>query len=96
MISGEPIDLATGFVNVIWQGDANSYCLRSLPLCDSPPRILNVTGLKKLSVREVALRFGHRFGKTPNFVGTEAANALLSNASRCVDLLGKSDISEDQ
>lgn len=96
VISGKPIDLTTGFVNVIWQGDANSYCFRSLPLCDSPPRILNVTGVKKLSVREVALRFGQRFGKAPKFVGTEAANALLSDASRCVELLGEPDISEDQ
>jgi nucleoside-diphosphate-sugar epimerase len=96
VISGEPIDLTTGFVNVIWQGDANSYCIRSLPLCDSPARILNVTGLKPLSVREVALRFGHHFSKKPNFVGTEAASALLSDSTRCVDLLGEPEIGEDQ
>jgi nucleoside-diphosphate-sugar epimerase len=94
--SGAPIDLTTGFVNVIWQGDANSYCLRSLALCDSPAQILNVTGLKTLSVREVAERFGHRFGKTPNFTGTESKSALLSDASRCAELLGPPDISEDQ
>lgn len=96
VISGEPIDLTTGFVNVIWQGDANSYCFRSLPLCDSPARILNVTGFKNLSVREVALRFGHRFGKKPNFIGTEAASALLSDSTRCIDLLGEPEIGEDQ
>ena len=62
---GEPIDLTTGFVNVIWQGDANSYCLRSFALCDSPARTLNVTGLKKLSVRDVARKLGDRLGKTP-------------------------------
>ena len=27
------IDLSTGYVNVIWQGDANSICLRSFALC---------------------------------------------------------------
>jgi nucleoside-diphosphate-sugar epimerase len=94
--SGEPIDLTTGFVNVIWQGDANSYCLRSLALCDSPAQILNVTGLKTLSVRAAAERFGHRFGKTPNFTGTESKSALLSDASRCAELLGPPDISEEQ
>jgi nucleoside-diphosphate-sugar epimerase len=94
--SGEPIDLTTGFVNVIWQGDANSYCLRSFALCDSPARVLNVTGLKKLSVREVAHRLGHRLGKTPNFVGTESKSALLSDASRCAELLGAPDIDEDE
>jgi nucleoside-diphosphate-sugar epimerase len=96
VVSGEPIDLTTGFVNVIWQGDANSYCLRSFALCDSPARILNVTGLKKLSVREVAERFGHRFGKTPNFTGTESKSALLSDASGSAELLGAPDISEER
>ena len=93
---GEPIDITTGFVNVIWQGDANSYCLRSFALCDSPAQILNVTGLTKLSVRDVAQRFGRRFGKTPRFIGTESKSALLSDASRCAQLLGPPDISEDQ
>jgi nucleoside-diphosphate-sugar epimerase len=96
VVSGEPIDLTTGFVNVIWQGDANSYCLRSFALCDSPARVLNVTGMKTLSVREVAGRFGHRFGKRPNFTGTESKSALLSDASRCAELLGTPDISEER
>ena len=93
---GEPIDLATGFANVIWQGDANSYCFRSLALCEAPARILNVTGLRALSVRDVAHTFARRFGKTPNFVGQESGSALLSDASRCAELLGKPTISEDQ
>ena len=93
---GEPIDLTTGFVNVIWQGDANSYCFRSFALCDSPAQTLNVTGLKKLSVRDVAHRFGHRLGKQPNFVGTESKSALLSDASRCTELLGAPDINEEE
>jgi len=96
VVSGEPIELTTGFVNVIWQGDANSYCLRSFDLCDSPAGILNVTGMKALSVREVAQRFGRRFGKTPNFVGTESASALLSDPSRCTELLGPPEVDEDQ
>ncbi|MDQ4140903.1 MAG: epimerase, partial [Bacteroidota bacterium] len=39
-----PIDLATGNVNVIWQGDANEIALRSLKHCSVPAKILNVTG----------------------------------------------------
>jgi hypothetical protein len=80
---------------VIWQGDCNSYCLRSFALCESPACILNVTG-KKVSVRDVALRFGRRFGKTPNFVGTESASALLSDASRCTELLGPALVDEEE
>ena len=92
----EPIDLTTGYANVIWQGDANSYCLRSFALCDSPARILNVTGSKTLSVREVAQKFGDRFGKAPKFTGTESATALLSDASRCEELLGPPEVDENQ
>ena len=76
-----PIDLTMGHVNVIWQGDANSACLRSFPLCQSPPRILNLTGAETLSVRDIANEFGNRLGIQPQFEGAEADTALLSNAS---------------
>ncbi|GGA55016.1 epimerase [Edaphobacter acidisoli] len=92
----QPVDLTTGYANVIWQGDANSYCLRSFALCDVPARALNVTGLKVLSVREVAENFGRRFGKKPRFTGTESETALLSDASRCASLLGPSTVTEEQ
>lgn len=92
----EPIDLTTGFVNVIWQGDANSYSLRAFSLCASPPQILNVTGARTLSVREVAQRFGNLLGKTPVFEGKESSNALLSDASRCSELLGPAEVSEER
>jgi len=55
------------FVNVIWQGDANSLCLRSFALCQSPPFLLNITGTEALSVREIALDFGRHFGIEPMF-----------------------------
>lgn len=93
---GDAIDLTPGYVNAIWQGDANSYCLRSFALCEAPARLLNVTGERKLSVREVALAFGRSLGKTPRFVGIEAATALLSDASRCIAELGAPEISAEQ
>lgn len=91
-----PIDLTTGYANIIWQGDANSYCLRSFALCDVPARHLNVTGLKIISVREVAEYFAHRFGKKPRFINTESQTALLSDASQCAQLLGPSTVNEEQ
>jgi len=89
----KPIDLTMGHVNVIWQGDANEYALRSLLHCKSPANILNVTGPELISVRRVALEFGKRFGKQPVFVNEEADTALLSNAGKCFQLFGYPSVS---
>ena len=88
VFSGEPIDLTVGFFNAIWQGDANSYALRSLELCASPPEVLNVTGPERISVRETAEWFGSVFGVRPSFLNTEGPVALLSDSSRCRARLG--------
>jgi nucleoside-diphosphate-sugar epimerase len=84
-----PVALATGSVNVIWQGDANSMCLRALELAASPPCVLNVTGAETLSVRWIAQRFGECFGVEPQFEGVESQTALLSNSSLACKLLGE-------
>jgi nucleoside-diphosphate-sugar epimerase len=96
VLRGETIDLAMGHVNVIWQGDANSVCLRSFALCSSPARILNLTGLETLAVRTIAARFGSIFGVEPILEGEEAPTALLSNASECARLLGPPETSLDE
>jgi nucleoside-diphosphate-sugar epimerase len=88
----DPVDLTMGYANVIWQGDANSVCLRSLALCSSPPCILNVTGPDLVSVRTVAEEFGRHFGKEPRFNGKEAETALLSNSARMQSLLGPPEV----
>jgi nucleoside-diphosphate-sugar epimerase len=91
-----PIDLTMGHVNVIWQGDANSACLRSFALATSPARIVNLTGLATLSVREIAERFGAIFGVEPWFQGTEAETALLNNASQAAELFGPPAVSVEE
>jgi nucleoside-diphosphate-sugar epimerase len=82
------VDLTVPAFNVIWQRDANSYALRALELCTSPPRVLNVTGMESLFVRDVAEYFGARFGQPCRFSSTEGKAALLSDASLCFSLLG--------
>jgi nucleoside-diphosphate-sugar epimerase len=92
VFAGEPLDLTVGWFNAIWQGDANSYALRSLELCASPPAVLNVTGPERISVREAAEWFGARFDRRPQLVGTEGPVALLSDSSRCRALLGEPEV----
>jgi len=89
VFGGQSVDLSMGFFNAIWQGDANSYALRSLELCSTPPAVLNVTGPERISVREIAQWFGSAFGRPLRFANTEGQLALLSDSSRCRALLGE-------
>jgi dTDP-4-dehydrorhamnose reductase len=88
VMNREPIDLSMGHFNVIWQGDMNSMVLRSLELCESPARILNITGPETLSVREVSEEFGTLFGVQPSFINKEAETALLNNPQQAMELFG--------
>jgi nucleoside-diphosphate-sugar epimerase len=88
VLARRPIPLAMGYVNVIWQRDANSVALRALAHCARPPLTLNVTGPENLSVRDLARRLGQGLGVEPLFSGTEADTALLSDARRCHALFG--------
>jgi nucleoside-diphosphate-sugar epimerase len=92
----EPVSVTMGAVNVIWQDDANSVVLRSLTLAASPPFVLNVTGPEVLRVRDLAMRFGKRFGIEPQFEGREAETALLNDASLCHRLLGPPSVGIDE
>lgn len=84
----QPIDLAMGYFNTIWQTDANRITLRAFDHLAAPPRLLNLTGPERLSVREVAEDFGRCLGKTPHFQGRESETALLSDARRSLELFG--------
>jgi nucleoside-diphosphate-sugar epimerase len=91
-----PIDLTTPMVNVIWQGDANSVCLRAFRMCESPPAVLNVTGPEALSVRAIANAFGEHFGVEPAFTGEEGETALLNNAAQCHRLFGYPEVTPSE
>lgn len=94
--AGEHIDLTVPAFNAIWQGDANSYAMRCLEHCASPPRVLNVTGPEIISVRETAEYFARQFQREPLFRGKESDRALLSNATLCHSLLGYPDVSLEE
>jgi len=86
--TGKPIDLSMGHVNIIWQNDANEIALRALLHCSVPARVLNITGLKTLSVRSLAEEIGKQMNKKPLFTGKEQPTALLSNALESVKYFG--------
>lgn len=86
--NGEPVPLAMGHVNVIWQGDANARALQALALTASPATVLNLTGPELVSIRWLAERFAEHFGRPARFEGAEAPDALLSNAARVTARFG--------
>jgi nucleoside-diphosphate-sugar epimerase len=80
--NGNPVAVDMGYVNVIWQGDANRIALEALARAAIPPLVINVTGTERLSVRTLADRFAKRFGVEAKFSGVEKTDALLSNTAR--------------
>jgi hypothetical protein len=89
ILRGEVIDLQMGYLNCIWQGDANEMILRSLALAANPPTALNLTGSEALAVRDLAVRLGQVLGREVKFAGTEAGTALLADCRKMVERLGE-------
>jgi nucleoside-diphosphate-sugar epimerase len=93
---GLPLDVSMGYVNVIWQADANARALQCLTHAASPPEILNVTGPEILSVRNLAERFGVLLQREPIVTGEEAETAWLSNASKSIEWFGPPTVSLEE
>ena len=87
--NNETIDVTMGYANVIWQGDANDMILRTIQMCESPAKHLNISGAETISVANVAKQFGKIMGKEVQLSGVEADSALLVNVSQGHELLGK-------
>jgi nucleoside-diphosphate-sugar epimerase len=92
VLAGAPINLATGHVNVIWQGDANAMVLRAFGHCTVPASPLNVSGSETVSIRRLAESFGRRLGKPPVFTGVEAPEAWLVNTAQATRLFGSPNV----
>ena len=93
---GLPVDVTMGTVNVIWQGDANARAIQCLAHTASPPIALNVTGIERVSIRSLALRFGESLKREPIITGKESVTAWLWNASRSYELFGPPSVTLDE
>ncbi|MFK8115331.1 MAG: NAD-dependent epimerase/dehydratase family protein [Rubripirellula sp.] len=94
--AGVPVNLQTGYVNVIWQGDAAAQILQCFPKTNSPPWIINVTGSQTLRVRDLAEQFAIRFGTSAKFEGTEASACWLNDSTLARQTFGEPTVSVEQ
>jgi nucleoside-diphosphate-sugar epimerase len=91
----QEIDVAMGFVNVIWLGDANAMTLLALQHATCPARILNLAGPDILATRDLADRLARRMGRPVRCVGAERPEALLSNGHLGYQFLGEPAVSAE-
>jgi nucleoside-diphosphate-sugar epimerase len=91
----QAIDLAMGHANIIWQGEANDWALRSLAHCGTPAAPLNVSG-PKINIRGVAQQLGERLGIEPVLRGKEAPTAWLVDCRKAFALFGPPQVTLDR
>jgi nucleoside-diphosphate-sugar epimerase len=93
---GLPVNVTMGAANVIWQGDANARAIQCLSRAASPPVALNVTGLERVWIRQLAERFGELLGRPPIITGKESPTAWIWDASRSYEWFGPPTVSLDE
>ena len=86
--TGQPVDVTTGWANVIWQGDMANYAILALQMATSPARPLNVTGPGMISIRDMAETFGRLMGRKAIVTGRENGWAYVSNAGHSHSMFG--------
>ncbi len=95
IMDGTPISLTTPCFNFIWQGSANEIAIRGLLHCESPMKIMNVTGPETVSIKETSIKLGKYLGKEPVFESEEGNTAYLNNAGLAMETFGYPEVSAE-
>ena len=93
---GEAVDISTQYVNVIWLSDILDAMIKSVELCAVPCEVLNMTGVERVSVVDIAQKLGKLMGQEPSFKGTPKGTSLLGKADKMARLLGAPRTSLDE
>jgi nucleoside-diphosphate-sugar epimerase len=96
VLQGLPVDVTMGTANVIWQGDASARAIQCLAHAATPPTVLNVTGIERVSIRSLAQRFGELLEREPIIIGRESDTAWIWDASRSYELFGSPTVSLEE
>jgi nucleoside-diphosphate-sugar epimerase len=89
---GKEIDVTTPVANVIWHGDVNNQILRALRHCEVPAAPLNMGQPQATEIRDLAMRFGQRFGVEPKFTGREAETCWVNKTDLATSLFGPPEV----
>ena len=84
----QPVNNSVSHFNVLWQGDANCYALRSLEHTASPVTLLNITGPETASTEYIAELFGKLMDKKVTYTGTPGERCYLNNSGKAMSLFG--------
>ena len=93
---GESVSVDMGYVNVIWQGDANRIALECLPKTAAPPFVVNVTGAETLSGSRGGRVVREAIWDAGAFHWSGAADALLSNTTRMRSTFAPPEVTTEQ
>jgi uncharacterized protein YbjT (DUF2867 family) len=96
VLAGQPIELAVGHFNAIWQADANAMALCAFAHVATPPFVVNIAGPETLAVRDVAEQFSRVLARPITLAGSEGPDAFVSNGQLGHQLYGYPRVSAQQ
>ena len=96
VLQREPIDLAMGHANIIWQGEANEWALRSLGALRHADFAAQHQRAEDQHPAKWRRRWRSAWALTPVLTGQEAPTAWLVDCTRAFELFGPPQVGLDR